>query len=61
MKCYRRISYFEIFNYAISYLADRSNVFFHSAKDFKQQILSFCTDNWDKNKVGLEDRITDDF
>jgi hypothetical protein len=23
----------------------RNNVFFHSAKDFKQQILSFFTDN----------------
>jgi transposase len=39
----------------------RNNVFFHSAKDFKQQILSFFTDNWDKNKVGLEDRINDNF
>ncbi len=39
----------------------RNNVFFHSAKDFKQKILSFFTDNWDKNKVGLEDRINDNF
>jgi transposase len=39
----------------------RNNVFFHSAKDFKQQILSFFTENWDKNKIGLEKRINDNF
>ena len=39
----------------------RNNVFFHSAKDFKQQVISFLDENWDKNKVGLESRINDNF
>ena len=39
----------------------RNNVFFDSAKDFKQQVLTFFNDNWDKNKVGLEARINDNF
>lgn len=39
----------------------RNNVFFHSAKDFKQQIISFFDENWNKNKIGLETRINDNF
>jgi len=39
----------------------RNNVFFHSAKDFKQQILTFFVENWEKNKAGLEARINDSF
>lgn len=39
----------------------RNNVFFHSATEFRQKILSFFAENWEKNKVGLESRINDNF
>lgn len=39
----------------------RNNVFFHSAVEFREKILSFFSEHWEKNKVGLENRINDNF
>lgn len=39
----------------------RNNVFFSSASEFRHKILSFFTEYWEKYKIGLKDRINDNF